>query len=135
MTRQTSAEAYKYLVESGVLAKSNSRVYEYLYFNGPTTQKKTERALNDKTYTMRPRFVQLERMGLIQIVGETVCEETGKKNLIWDVTSRVLPLKEKRKTQKEIIKEIISDIEKYGKKLPSLYRPELREIYYKLKKL
>ena len=91
--RQTSIEAYKNLIESGKLAEKNSLVYKHLYVNGPTTQKKTERFFNDRTYTLRPRFAQLERMGLIRSVGVEKCEETGKRNMLWDVTDRVHPLK------------------------------------------
>jgi hypothetical protein len=91
-TRQTSIDAYRNLVEGGVLAEKNSVVYRHLFHNGATTQKKTERFFNDRTYTLRPRFAQLEKMGLIECVGEELCEETGKKNMLWDVTNRVHPL-------------------------------------------
>lgn len=91
-TRQTSIDAYRNLVEGGVLAEKNSVVYRHLFHNGATTQKKTERFFNDRTYTLRPRFAQLEKMGLIECVGEEVCEETGKRNMLWDVTNRVHPI-------------------------------------------
>jgi hypothetical protein len=91
-TRQTSIDAYRNLVEGGVLAEKNSVVYKHLFHNGATTQKKTERFFNDRTYTLRPRFAQLEKMGLIECVGEETCDETGKKNMLWDVTNRVHPL-------------------------------------------
>ena len=80
------------MVLSGKLAKKNRVVYKHLYHKGPETQKKTERFFNDRTYTLRPRFAQLERMGLITVAGEIKCEETGRKNLLWDVTDRVDPL-------------------------------------------
>ncbi len=91
MIRQTSIEAYHYLVESGTLAKANRAVYKHLYYNAPTTQKKTERALGDTTYTMRPRFAQLERMGLIKYCGTTICLETNRTNMLWDVTDKIYP--------------------------------------------
>jgi hypothetical protein len=94
-TRKTSIEAYRNLVERGVLSEKNSVVYKHLFTNGQTTQKKTERFFNDRTYTLRPRFAQLEKMGLIEPVGEEKCDETGKKNIVWDVTDRVYPLEVK----------------------------------------
>ena len=109
MVRETSKEAYFYLVESGKLAKANRTVYGHLFHNGPTTQKKTERALGDTTYTMRPRFAQLERMGLIKIVGKEKCEETKRSNILWDVTPRVEPLKD---TKKEVKYISVEDAEK-----------------------
>ena len=90
-TRTTSAEAYRSLVENGGLAQANRTVYRHLYQNGPQTQKQTERALKDTTYTMRPRFRQLCDMGLIQEVGSIQCPETNNKNLLWDVTDNVIP--------------------------------------------
>jgi hypothetical protein len=105
MFRETSVAAYRILVESGKLAKANRTVYDYLYHHGPTTQKKTERGLGDTTYTMRPRFHQLELMGLIKPVGKEKCRETGRKNLLWDVTGlsepKELPKKESMKDKKE----------------------------------
>ena len=100
-TRETSIEAYIALVEENKLPKANRAVYEYLYKNGPTTQKKTERALGDRTYTMRPRFAQLERMGLIKVCGEIKCEETNRQNILWDVTSLMEPLPIPRKLSNE----------------------------------
>ena len=91
-TRETSRQAYRELIEGGQLAATNRAVYKHLFKYGPTTQKKTERFLGDRTYTIRPRFAQLERMGLITLAGQTVCQETGKKNLLWDVTDRVKPI-------------------------------------------
>lgn len=107
MIRETSIEAYRNLVEGGTLAKMNKLVYEYLYHAGPTSQKKTERKFNDRTYTLRPRFAQLEEMGLIKHCGHLVCEETGKKNMIWDVTDRIHPLPpKKRATRGDLLAEI-----------------------------
>ena len=91
-TRQTSMDAYINLIESGVLAEKNKIVYKHLFHGGATTQKNTERLFNDTTYTLRPRFSQLEKMGLIKAVGYEACIETGKKNMLWDVTDRIHPL-------------------------------------------
>lgn len=104
MQRQTSIDAYKNLVYSGVLAKLNATVYAYIWNYGPITQKQVERALGDKTYSIRPRFKPLEDMGLICIVGKEPCEETRKSNLLYDVTDRIKPLDrfEKRISAKKL---------------------------------
>ena len=111
-TRKTSKDAYRNLIDSGVLAEKNSIVYKHLFVCGATTQKKTERFFNDRTYTLRPRFAQLEKMGLIEVVGEEDCLETGKKNTLWDVTSRVQPLELKKtsKTKKDRIKDAVDSM-------------------------
>ena len=104
-TRQTSLDAYTHLVQNGKLARKNAVVYEYLYVNGATTQKECEVSMDDKTYTIRPRFAQLKQMGLIHEVGKKVCPNTGKKNILWDVTDRVYPLAKRRNpTAKELTK-------------------------------
>ena len=110
--RETSAEAYYYLVESGKLAKANRAVYRYLYQNAPTTQKKTERALGDRTYTMRPRFAQLEKMGLIQYCGNTKCLETNRTNMLWDVTDRIHPIELIKSNKPNNLKRCIAYIKK-----------------------
>jgi len=126
MIRETSIEAYRHLVENGILAEKNRVVYEYLWKNGATTQKKTERNFNDRTYTLRPRFAQLEKMGLIKVVGEINCEETGRKNLLWDVTDRVYPLPIKRK--KDYTTELINKLKSFESKVDIFYKQEVREI-------
>jgi len=111
-TRKTSKEAYRNLIDSGVLAEKNSIVYKHLFLNGATTQKKTERFFNDRTYTLRPRFAQLEKMGLIEAIGEEECSETGRKNTLWDVTSRVQPLELNKtsKTKKDRVKDAVDSM-------------------------
>lgn len=132
MARQTSIEAYNYLVESGKLAKMNRVVYQYLYQHGPTTQKKTEKALGDTTDTVVPRFAPLKRMGLIIEVGKVVCEETRRNNLLWDVTDRKVPLEDTRISLKEKKDIILDKLETHGKNTPEdtvVYKDELRDIY------
>lgn len=111
--RKTSIDAYRNLVENGKLAEANRKVYKHLWYYGPTTQKKTERFLGDTTYTMRPRFAQLEKMGLIESCGTIICDETGVKNMLWDVTERIEPkVIEKEKKVKDKKQELINMLEK-----------------------
>ena len=126
-TRKTSALAYKKLVEEGTLAKANATVYKHLFLHGPTTQKKTERALGDKTYTMRPRFAQLDRMGLIQCVGTIKCDETHVENMLWDVTDRIDPLKfVKKKTKNELNSEFLAMLNNLDSKIFDIFaKPDL----------
>ena len=135
MVRETSTEAYEHLVTNGTLAEKNRVVYDHLFHSGPTTQKKTERAFNDRTYTLRPRFAQLEKMGLVKTVGDEVCEETGRRNLLWDVTKVIEPIEDKELSFKEKKELILSDIIDLGNRLPMTYKGELRAIYHKLKDL
>jgi len=118
--RETSIEAYKLLVESGGLASANAKVYDHLYRHGPTTQKKTERYLKDRTYTMRPRFAQLFEMGLITHVGNSTCSETNRTNMLWDVTDRkvALPVTKKKNKVKEQLGIAVKALEEYAERSP-----------------
>jgi len=91
MQRQTSIDAYRELVIEGVLSEKNKIVYKYLYEFGPKTQKQAEVYFGDVTYTIRPRFAQLVKMGLIKHADYDVCEKTGHRNMTWDVTDMVTP--------------------------------------------
>ncbi len=135
MIRETSLEAYEHLVTNGTLAEKNRVVYDHLYNTGPTTQKKTERYFNDRTYTLRPRFAQLEKMGLIKVTGDEVCEETNRRNLLWDVTSVIEPKKDDKLSFKEAKEIILADIIKLGERVPMTYKGDFRKIYHKLKEL
>jgi DNA-binding Lrp family transcriptional regulator len=133
MIRETSIEAYEYLVDSGTLAEMNRIVYKHLWHHGPTTQKKTERYYNDRTYTLRPRFAQLEKMGLIKSIGSEPCEETGRKNLLWDVTDRVFPInsESEAKSRREELLHKISEVYHSMQKdlFCQQYMPGIKEIF------
>jgi len=127
MARETSIEAYRYLVENGALAEMNKLVYHHLWLNGPTTQKKTERFYNDRTYTLRPRFAQLEKMGLIKPIGTEKCAETGRSNILWDVTERVYPLPLFEKSNKK--EALIQRVSRFYDKVDVFYKAEVQEIF------
>jgi len=106
--RDTSLEAYKNLIQDGTLKRLKAVVYNYIYNHGPTTQKKAERAFADVNSSISPRFAELEKLGLISIVGKVFCEETNTNNISWDVTNRVNPLvlKKEKKASKKQLEEI-----------------------------
>lgn len=91
--RQTSIEAYNYIKDSGMLSKLRWMVYDYVYKNGPLTQREVINALSDSrketSGRITSRFSELRRMEAFQEVGTTECKFTGRKVLLWDVTDRV----------------------------------------------
>lgn len=96
-TRQTSIDAYTQMRDTGVLGKNRWAVYDWLYHHGPATPKQITDALTKGTGKdsdcFRPRLAELGKMGLAHTVGETVCEKTGRKVIVWDVTDKIVTQK------------------------------------------
>lgn len=136
MIRETSLEAYKKFVEDGGLAEAKRLVYEYIYNNGPTTQKKTQIALNDVTNSTRPRFAELERMGLIKECGTIVSKDTNNRNILYDVTNLTEPLiVEKQPTYRQKKEGVLKFIASVGKEIDEVWKNDLREIYVQVRDL
>ncbi len=102
--RETSILAYNQMKESGVLGKRRWEVYDWLYDHGPATTRRVTDALTFGTTSdsdcYRPRLAELDQMGVIRCVGETVCELTKMTVKVWDVTSKVATEKPAPKAKK-----------------------------------
>ena len=94
MIRDTSIEVYHQIEAEGLLSALRFDVYKCLFHNGPLTQMETCRKMASirQDRSIMPRFAELEKMGVIKIVGEKECSVTGRKVYTWDVTKN-LPLK------------------------------------------
>jgi len=90
-TRDTSVAVFNQIRENGLLSKRRLQVYQYVFQHGPCTAKQATDALTEmsslRSDSFRPRFAELEKRGVIEVVGETTCEKTGHKVILWDVTS------------------------------------------------
>jgi len=89
--RHTSVEAYNTLHTNGFLTGLQAKVYDVLYNNGPLTQGEAwnEFLPDYQRHSVDPRFAELERMGIIQKVGQRPCRLTKFKGIEWDVTDHV----------------------------------------------
>jgi hypothetical protein len=106
MTRSTSIEAYKHIQETGLLTKLKWDIYKALYHDGPLTQNEliSRNFHNTPTRSLTPRFAELNRLGVIRVVGRRMCSTSGRDALVWDVTSN-LPVPEvKRESLKQQLK-------------------------------
>jgi hypothetical protein len=114
MTRETSAEAYAYLVSSGALARAQAAVYSALYLHGPLTRNELDRRLagpGQPNPTFSRRLADMERMGVIRRVGVRPCAITGRNADAWDVTSQVVPAKlEKSKPLRVLFEQALQAI-------------------------
>lgn len=107
MTRQTSIIAYNTIKSNGVLGKLQMQVYDFLFHNGPLTQRELIDGLNttvNTTFGIHQRFSELKKLKLIKDIGTTECDVTGMKVLLWDVTSEIVTRKPKETAQERIDK-------------------------------
>lgn len=93
MKRIASVAAYQKIKDNGLLSTRRFQVYEHIYQNGPVTQRQTCAAFgHHMSNSIRPRFAELERAGVVKVVGEVVDSKTDMTVSLWDVTDR-LPTK------------------------------------------
>jgi hypothetical protein len=92
VVRETSLEAFEYIRENGLLSKRRWQVYEYVFRHGPCTAAQVVFGLRqpqEQSGTYNTRLSELERMGLIKELGETVCQFTNRTVILWDVTKEL----------------------------------------------
>lgn len=130
--RRTSIEAFATITQNKLLSKRRLEVYNFLYHNGPCTQREAFKGLSsqgDNYGAIAGRFSELERCGVIEIVGEKHDEQTNSTVLVWDVTPS-LPVKIDKPITKKMKKEgVLKRIEQLGLELPEEYKERLRDIY------
>ena len=100
--RQTSVDSYNLIKEQGLLSRLQFDVYHVIFTNGPITQGETwsEYFYKSQRHAIAPRFAELERRGVIEVVGERVCRLSGRNCTIWDVTGKIPVKYEKPKRYK-----------------------------------
>lgn len=97
--RHTSIDAYNHIKDCGLLSRTRWLVYETLFQKGPCTARELDKWLatpGDTKTSYHKRLSELERMGVVQTVGERPCSMTGVNATLWDVTDR-LPIKYEKK--------------------------------------
>lgn len=97
--RETSREAYRYVMESGHVSKRRRQIYDILYEFGPITANVAYEQFRIRSgSTMRydsntcARLNELRTMGLVREVGITIDPITKRNVILWDVTNN-LPAK------------------------------------------
>lgn len=105
MVRETSVEAYRAIVDNGMLSRRRLQVYEILYQNGPLAGAQVaylfaqRHGKTSRSETVRNRITELRDLGVVKEVGWTVDPNTKMRVIQWDVTSK-LPGAEKKKPSK-----------------------------------
>lgn len=109
MARRTSIAVYHRIEEEeGLLSKAQWRVYAWLFECGPATAGEIAQAIEYIRNNTSARLVELKKMGVVEEIGERVCETTGNNVILWDVTDQ-LPVEPTKgptsKTRKQLEKE------------------------------
>jgi hypothetical protein len=89
--RETSVQAFHAIRESGLLSQRRWEAYEGLYQHGPMTSSELDAAMGVGWRTTNKRLPELERMGVVKILGTRPCGVTGMDAMVWDVTSESMP--------------------------------------------
>jgi predicted ArsR family transcriptional regulator len=85
--RETSLEAYSYILRTGILGERRTQVYRVLWDHGPMTAQELTRKCGIPG--LWKRFSELEGMGVVRQVRTRPCGVTGRKAIEWDVTAKV----------------------------------------------
>jgi len=114
MVRKTSIDAYNKIVESGLVSKRRMEVYDVLFHKGPLTRSEIDAILQEREKGkplpyrshISSRLFELRGMNLVKEIGEKICKVTNMKVILWDVTDNLPSKLEKKKSNKQIIKEL-----------------------------
>ena len=102
MTRQTSLEAYKYILESGILKKQKLEIYEVLWgfqrMGASLTAGELQKRYFPKTSrnNIATRISELIKCGIVKECGERDCGVSGRMCHTYTVTNEK-PVKAKKK--------------------------------------
>lgn len=118
MTRQTSKETYKAIINNGLLSNLRKDCYVALNKFGPATANELiNAAASHKNFVgmsnIPKRLSELRNLGVVAEAGKRKCEVTGRNAIVWETTNN-LPVKPTKKmTKKEnkkIIKSLLRDV-------------------------
>jgi len=102
MIRDTSQEAYDYIVEQEILSGITSTVYKNLYHYGPMTMNNMARMMKTKVNYLSKAFDDLRSREVVsELEQRHVDEITGRKDIQFDVTSKFPKVPKKRLKNEE----------------------------------
>lgn len=138
--RQTSIDCYNQIKAEGLLSKRRLEVYEAILKSAPCSSGEAFSKMLTSSNVIsqsRARFTELRELGVIYEVGVKKCSITNRNVIEWDLTDNI-PLeleKNKTKSKKTKINEVLFLIERLGKELTEEEKVKLRKIYHLVKKI
>ncbi len=124
MARDTSVEAYNEIKNNNRLTELQLLVYDCLYHHGPLSAMEVHLKSLQPLNSISPRFSPLRDKGVIKEVGSKISEQTGKRVIIWDVTSKLPEKKSKKLTKYEALLLDVKNITKEMKEQGPLFFAE-----------
>lgn len=98
--RQTSIDAYNFIVETGGLSKKKARVYDNLYCYGPCTVNEMWQQMNGRSAVVQTNIhstiTQLVGHGVVLELGVRKCRVTGVRATVYDCNDKY-PVRPKEK--------------------------------------
>lgn len=94
---ETGRNAYRQIVEEGLLAGAQLRVYEFLAARAAHGESFTRNELDAALAPGRPnagfsrRLAEMEQRGVVQRVGVRACQITGRECDLWTIVPEALP--------------------------------------------
>jgi hypothetical protein len=130
--KRTSREAFDKIKADGSLSAMRMQAYSVVRFYGPVTSLEVDTigtVPGNKRPSLHKRLSELERLGLIKVVGQRKCRVSGNQAEEWDITdhvpdSFVLP---KKATRAELVELLSRSAHLLGEGSPPSMVSELRK--------
>lgn len=135
--RSTTKEAYEAIKENGLLSNTRFIVYEILCKYGPLTANEmrmyASKDVNSGVFSTR--LSELERMGVVNIIGKRICKTSGYNALVWDVNNNMPTKLLKELTKNEKKKNVLNLVKELGLIIDIKWKDSLRKIYKEIENL
>ena len=143
MVRKTSSKTYFEIKNNGHLSEKRFRVYDIFYMNGDLTGSQVSKIYrkafpSSKTSeTIRNRITELVRMGVVDELGTTNCEDSGREVILFGINDNIPRELKVPKTMFQKKEDILKEIEKFAisHQITKKEKPEIREDLIKIYKM
>jgi hypothetical protein len=128
--KQTSIDAYKEIMENGLLSKRREEVYDVIFKHGPITiyECLDTHLRHLEANSVSPRFGELEKLGVIAITGQKLNPHSGHLANLYEATN-YLPIKlDKKISNFQMVKRYKRAAALLAKYAPENIKEEARKI-------
>lgn len=134
MNRRTSTQTYYDILNNGYLSAKRWQVYDIFYQHGDLTGAQVSKLYrlsfpSSKTSeTIRNRITELVRMGVVEEIGTTTCEDSGREVILFGINDKLPRKLEIPKTMHQKKMDILDSIKGFATKhqIKKLH-PEMRD--------
>jgi hypothetical protein len=137
--RDTSAEAYRKVTESGLLSRNLTRTFDIIYKYGPLTGRQAyskyrfQYGGDGNLNLFKSHITHLQDYGVVSDFDKVKDEISGMTVYRWDITYRI-PVKPNRKTKKERIADALITLEHIRRVVPGIYVTLVDDLKHQIKR-